>query len=378
MMPMESKGTVGFTPQLTTTEPAQAEWFIWMDFFRTGAAVIVALSHARDLVVVDYNGTPLYAPFYAVTGFGHSGVVIFFVLSGFWISRSVLTRLDSPHFWRDYLIDRLSRLLIVLVPALALGGLLDWIGAVQLELPLYAGISGAHSVVGPVIEHLRPEVLFGNLAFLQTVLVPIWGSNGPLWSLAYEFWFYVWFPALALVLLRKRISVALTGLVIAWINPSIALGFLAWLAGFVLLKLSQRSLMVAMRTWQVAGIVLMFSVTLFVSARHGNNAMDIVLAVAFAALLYALRANVFRFPRSLALLARFGRNSSYSLYVIHFPILALTGSLLSSGKRLAPSPLSIGLVAGLTFGCAAIAWLFSELTERNTYRVRAFLHRRFG
>ena len=79
------------------------------------------------------------------------------MLSGFWISRSVLKRLDSPHFWRDYLIDRLSRLLIVLIPALALGGFLEWIGAIQLDLPIYAGTSGAHSVVGPVIDHLRPD-----------------------------------------------------------------------------------------------------------------------------------------------------------------------------------------------------------------------------
>jgi peptidoglycan/LPS O-acetylase OafA/YrhL len=377
-MSLERKGAVQVAPPSPTVTPALAEWFIWMDFFRTGAAVIVVLSHARDLVVVDYNGPLLYAPFYAATGFGHSGVVIFFVLSGFWISRSVLNRLDSPHFWRDYLIDRLSRLLIVLIPALALGGLLDWIGAIQLELPLYAGTSGAHSLGGSVIGHLRPEVLFGNLTFLQTVFVPTWGSNGPLWSLAFEFWFYIWFPALAFLLLRKRISVSLIGLVIAWINPSIAFGFLTWLAGFVLLKLSQRPPIAAMRAWQVAGIVLVFLAILLISARASDSAMDVVLAVAFAALLYALRANAVRFPRWLAMFARFGRDSSYSLYVVHFPILALTGSLLSGGERLAPSPLSIGLVAVLTLGCVTIAWLFSELTEQNTDKVREFLHRRLG
>jgi peptidoglycan/LPS O-acetylase OafA/YrhL len=47
------------------------------------------------------------------------------------------------------------------------------------------------------MDHLGPEVLLGNLVFLQAILVPTWGSNGPLWSLAFEFWFYIWFPTLA-------------------------------------------------------------------------------------------------------------------------------------------------------------------------------------
>ena len=57
---------------------AQVNWFAWMDFFRTAAAVIVLISHARDVIMADYNGRLHYAPFYAATGFGHSGVVNFF------------------------------------------------------------------------------------------------------------------------------------------------------------------------------------------------------------------------------------------------------------------------------------------------------------
>lgn len=361
----------------STIKEINNNWHLWMDMFRTAAAILVVISHARDLVVVDYKGPLIYAPFYAATGFGHSGVVVFFVLSGFWISRSVLARLDTPYFWRNYLIDRLSRLLIVLIPALALGGLLDSIGAVQLGLPLYAGTSGAHSLVSPVIDQLRVEVLLGNLLFLQTILVPTWGSNGPLWSLAYEFWFYIWFPALAFLLMRRRVSVALLGLAIAWLNPSIALGFLAWLTGCVLLKLSQRPSIVVMKRWLVVGLAAVFLAALLISARCGSNVMDVVLAITFAALLYALRASGVRLPCWLSPFARFGRDSSYSLYVIHFPVLALAGSLLSGDVRLVPSLLSVGLVVVLTLSCIAIAWLFSELTERNTGKVRAFLHRRF-
>ena len=33
-----------------------------------------------------------------------------------------------------------------------------------------------------------------NAFFLQTIVGPTFGSNGPLWSLAYEWWYYVLFP----------------------------------------------------------------------------------------------------------------------------------------------------------------------------------------
>ena len=106
--------------------------------------------------------------------------------------------------------------------------------------------------------------------------------------------------------------------------------------------------------------------------------MDFILAVAFASLLYALRAGQVGLPRLLEPLARYGRDSSYSLYVVHFPILALAGSLASEGVRMEPSPASMAIVLVLTLACAGAGWAFSELTERNTGKARAFLRRHLG
>lgn len=106
--------------------------------------------------------------------------------------------------------------------------------------------------------------------------------------------------------------------------------------------------------------------------------MDFELAVAFAGLLYVLRASQIGFPHLLKPLARFGRDSSYSLYVIHFPILALAASLATGGIRLTPSPLSVAIVVVMTLAAVTAGWVFSELTERNTGKARAFLRRRFA
>ena len=308
----------------------------------------------------------------------HSGVVIFFVLSGFWISRSVLGRIGTARFWRGYLIDRLSRLLIVLAPALLLGGVLDWIGAMELGLPLYGGASGSHSITGPVIDQLTPQVLFGNLTFLQTIAVPTWGSNGPLWSLAYEFWFYIWFPALMLVVTRRHFSLALVSLVVAWFNPVIAVGFASWLASFVLLNTTGKLPAVPTRKWRAGLVTGAFFAILLQSGVRTNGAIDFVLAAAFASLLYILRASQIGFPLLLQPLARFGRESSYSLYVIHFPILALAGSLATGGSRLIPSPFCVAMVFGLSLAAVASGWAFSQLTERSTGKARALLRRRFA
>jgi peptidoglycan/LPS O-acetylase OafA/YrhL len=42
-------------------------------------------------------------------------------------------------------------------------------------------------------EHLGFSTFVGNLLQLQTIVVSSLGSNGPLWSLANEWWYYVLF-----------------------------------------------------------------------------------------------------------------------------------------------------------------------------------------
>jgi peptidoglycan/LPS O-acetylase OafA/YrhL len=362
-------------------EENRGPFYRWLDFFRMAAATLVVISHVRDILLNDYSGQTLYLPFYALTGFGHSGVVVFFVLSGFWISRSVLGRLGQKNFWPAYLIDRLSRLEIVLLPALIIGGLLDYSGIAIAHLPIYDGTSGAHSVAVNIGSRLTMSGFVGNFGFLQTILVPEWGSNGPLWSLANEFWYYIWFPALALLVRSRRPSLALVSLTVAMANPGILLGFASWLVGLVLLLLLDRA---SLRLSAPIGLhrVRPFLATaaflglLLLSGAFKGGAMDFPLALAFGWFLYEIAIAAVRFPRWMVPLARFGSGSSFSLYVIHFPIVMLIGGYVTRQGRLAPSPYSVTLALLLTCLCIALAWLFSQMTERHTGLLRAALHRR--
>lgn len=101
----------------------------YLDIVRSLASMAVMFNHWRAFYFVDYQAvappmkTVLVKTLYFLTGFGHQAVMLFFVLSGFFISSSVLRNFERGTWhWRDYAIDRGVRLYLVLVPGLLLGG----------------------------------------------------------------------------------------------------------------------------------------------------------------------------------------------------------------------------------------------------------------
>jgi hypothetical protein len=175
----------------------------------------VTFGHCRAFCFVDYRNIvpsmstlPVKAVYF-LTGFGHQAVMVFFVLSGLFISSSVLRSLERGTWrWRDYVIDRGVRLYVVLAPGLLLGALWDLVGVHFFN---HSGIYSA-PLVGfdnsiPA-QQLNLTSFFGSLFFLQTRFTTVFGSNCPLWSLFNEFWYYVLFPLLiAVILSAKRRSI---------------------------------------------------------------------------------------------------------------------------------------------------------------------------
>ena len=121
----------GLVPRQLRTPPRTAS--VHLDALRGIAAVGVCLSHLRDFFFVDYphpaHKNLLLAAIHLVSGLRHQWVIVFFVLSGYLVGGSVLRSMALGRWsWREYLLNRLTRLYIVLVPALVLGGLLDATG----------------------------------------------------------------------------------------------------------------------------------------------------------------------------------------------------------------------------------------------------------
>ena len=165
-----------------------------LDLVRGGAALLVLLSHARNLFFRDYRDLGSYQTLtnrilYFLTGLGHEAVIVFFVLSGFLVGGSVL-KASIKFSWPTYLVARTSRLYVVLIPALLVVFVCDSIGPMLSGGQFWYASVLPHFNSAPFSASISAKIFLGNLLFLQTILVPPFGSDGPLWSLANEFWYY--------------------------------------------------------------------------------------------------------------------------------------------------------------------------------------------
>jgi peptidoglycan/LPS O-acetylase OafA/YrhL len=172
-----------------------------IDMLRGAAAGFVLCDHLRSYTFTNFGSLSdpglLTMGFYAVTSFGPQAVMIFFAMSGFLVGGKVLEdMLIGRWSWPGYFLRRLTRLWIVLVPALVITLILDGIslyftGGIDYDPAMRIYTSGPD--INTPLNHSLTTFL-GNIAFLQTIYVPIFGTNGPMWSLANEFWYYVIFP----------------------------------------------------------------------------------------------------------------------------------------------------------------------------------------
>jgi peptidoglycan/LPS O-acetylase OafA/YrhL len=375
---------------------------VWLDSIRALSAIAVCAGHLRAATVVDF--AQIDSPglvdkiFYLVTGLGHQAVIVFFVLSGYFVGGSVL-RSGRAFSARHYAVTRVARLWAVLLPALALTALADALilrhapGALMGD---YAALWGS----GPTVQQPHSTdflTLLGNIFFFQTLITPVWGSNGPLWSLAYEFWFYVCFPLLTcaagltgqLLPAHQRLMSGVASAALLWLLPEeVRIGFVYWLMG-VCVAVAHMRWPRRHRPWALAFALLFFCSALLHSKLPLAQAPlaphpDWVLALATAALFLVLAnrspnaQSTSKPPGLLRRSAVAGSELSYSLYAYHFPWVVLAGATLAGSQQWLPSwgPLTafFCLLALLLVG----AWVFWWLFERQTQRVRQWLSRLAG
>lgn len=361
-----------------------------LDLFRWIAAFLVVIEHVRSLMFVsaESGGAAhlIAKPFYFITGFGHSAVMIFFVMSGFLVGGKVLERLALGTFaWMKYVVDRSSRLYAVYVLALILGAVLDYAGCRFFNAyGLYdRSFSGTVSVVNHDFhQNLTAPIFAVNLAMCQTILGPVFGSNGPLWSLANEFWYYLAGPLLfALFFTRawwRRVAGVGVLVAVLWFLPAhIQIYFLVWLLGAGLYFLNSRP-----------RVPLWFALPLFLVCFSAARLHllkqawlgDFLIAPSFALVINAAACSERRLPARA--LSRKAADFSYSVYLCHFPFLVFGLSAVYQtagiGLRSVPSVGLLGLFLATLFLIYLWCYGVSLITERQTPRIREGLHRFLG
>jgi len=293
--------------------------------------------------------------------------------------------------WRDYAVNRATRLYVVLIPGLLLGFFWDRLG---IWLFAAKGIYAQPLAdLGPAVplHNLTPGNFLGNLFFLQTILCDTFGSNAPLWSLANEFWYYALFPvalAACLAWLRRslRVAIPLTCLAIftgAFVGRGILIGFLIWLAGCGLVILYSR---VQVRSrFAALGLLCLASVlsgVTFAVARvlqQDPLLSDLEVGFVFTLFLFAvLQFAVRRNPSPYSKVAHRFAGFSYSLYVLHFPFLLFFRTWLVPDERWQPTLTHLLCAASIGAGSLLFAWLVSLVTEAKTDLARAQLNHLFG
>jgi peptidoglycan/LPS O-acetylase OafA/YrhL len=330
---------------------------------------------------------------YFVTGLGHAAVVFFFVLSGFFIGTSVLDSMAAGRWsWRHFLLRRLTRLWVVLIPVLAITAALDTTGMhlFGADGTIYSGKLVELWTAAGAQETLSFRVFLGNVFFLQQMRTTVYGTNGALWSLGYEFWCYLLFPLFALVFARRsshktRVLAMVGALAIFGLSSALVKYFGLWLFGALVAGVWRA---VAKR-WASSGPWLLLGSAVLVGAvaldrvARGEVWADFALAAATAVFMIVLLARAAqdrcapvseRYRRLATTLAGF----TYTLYLVHFPIIVFFSAACIRAERWDPTATHVLAAMSLGLGILAFSYLLARVTERKTDSVRASIETALG
>jgi peptidoglycan/LPS O-acetylase OafA/YrhL len=371
-------------PKITILRKTNLQEDSWhsmlISLLRGSAALMVAAAHLRAQMFPGFgtvaNPPLLFKGLAFSSGFAYLAVIVFFVLSGWLVGGSFLNKLGSDRAFQHYAVDRASRLWVVLVPTFV----------VVLLAGAAVGVLDPSQLSFSSSEPYSVSAFVGNLIGLQTIVVLPFGGNFPLWSLANETWYYVLFPLLVLVFrgsstAARIAAVPATGVIAQLVPGAILLYFSIWLLGVAFSRV-KIEVGPALR-WALLLLLAGSAVYIRMKGRSDITPESYPQYLVFS-LVFVLFLSSMQFKRPstpmLDRLDRTGRvfaNFSFTLYVLHVPVMVvmghLVGALFGIGQ-LSPYNLSHYLVYAGTYLVLVVgAYWFSLPFEANTPRVRRWL-----
>ena len=343
------------------------------------AALQVAAAHLRNEFMPSMRSIEDPALWYQglafATGFAHQAVVVFFLISGWLVGGSLLNKMDQPHALRSYAIDRISRLWTVLIPTFML----------IVALGILSGAVDPRSADFARENAYSWAAFGGNLAGLQTIAVPQFGGNYPLWSLANESWYYLMFPLLVLYMDgRRRLLCGAGMLLCAFVLPfEITLYFTIWLLGAAFSRIRLDCGAVT----RVVLVLLLAALSIYFRLKGKNDDLvlasfgqDLLLSLVFLPLLSSTVIRPALAAPRIAPLRKWAdwlSSFSFTLYVVHVPVLGLLRwlgqHLFGVDKLGADSALDLLLYLAMLTIVVGFSYGFYRLFEARTGQVRRAL-----
>lgn len=336
---------------------------IYLDLLRIAAALAVFIGHAQGYLLPSIPKL--------IASHSQEGVAVFFVLSGF-VIRFVTEKKESN--WQSYAFARFTRIFSVVPIALFVTYVADLLGQMR-DPAFYASISWYGQM--DAISLLR-AVTFTNEVWGQS---SVFGSNHAYWSLGFEVQYYIVFGLLCFVPKRFAPLAFLTwGLLV---GPLIVLYFTLWLCGVLTFELVRSK---RFRSRAFGGVLVVASLLLYAIVKFGFRdyklsisewAYIAQLAPSYAyyiAVGLAVVMNVVGMSRLIDGLSLFGprmeaivrwvAGGTFSLYLVHQPLLTL-------GRAILPDYPDRSLAALFAVVLnVVVCYLVAELGERrkNLYK----------
>jgi peptidoglycan/LPS O-acetylase OafA/YrhL len=349
-----------------------------VDQLRAGAALYVAVYHA--LLVYWPNGGPRPPWYLRWADFGHVGVAVFIVVSGYSLALGPALRgRTSAGRYSTFMLKRARRLLPPYWVALA-GSIL------LLALAPHSVRSGGSSVAGAWGKGPVPFRSGVAFTFLMHDVFRVPSPNSAMWSIAVEWHLYFLFPLLVFIGYRFGMGKLVAASVVVGVALHFALvhtgavgttpHFLALfcfgIASAYAVAWHRREARPARPggarlAWTAIGL----GVVGFAALAHWEVGADLVCGALVATGLYLLGVNAevpVHGPTAVGRwLAKIGF-FSYSLYLVHLPAEKIIWRFGVDGLGLSPVPAFLLLaVTGIAAALSA-AWVLFVLVERPAMR----------
>jgi peptidoglycan/LPS O-acetylase OafA/YrhL len=292
----------------------------------------------------------------------------------------VLEKLENNSFkLTDYTLDRFTRLYPVFLASLLVTALCDWIGFTYFyHTGIYSVIAGNPiGVLGYNAENRWGGGEFlTNLFMLQGLTGPTFGSNGPLWSISMEFWYYFLFPAFLMPFYEKSLQLRwlyslflLLILCLLSLNIEFYTLFIVWLLGVLV-----RRVRIPFCNTPFAFVVFF---CLLINSRYGyGNAYsrDLLMGIG-CMLVIASLLNSGWFPLYGARFSKWIADFSFSIYCCHFPVITLATAIIGINVNEAPLTLSVRyqLFTSVMILSIVGGYILSRFTEAKTVTIRNFI-----
>jgi peptidoglycan/LPS O-acetylase OafA/YrhL len=352
----------------------QSKELVSITALRGLAALGVVLFHVRVDLWVGWRalrvgvgdpsfGDRLVAWLSIPTPFLGSGVMLFFLISGFCIALPYAGESGRPLHWREYLARRLGRIYPPYLATLGLCFLVEW-------------------MTRQALPGSPPAALLATAGMVQNYTTGQVVSNPSFWSLPVEVELYLLFP-LCHLLFRRWGSAAvfgITGVVSAaalggyllgfdWLDVNAAKYWVLWSAGAVLAEWHSRGRLTSPPPALLVAGAIVAALTV-VAQLQGVRAAILHFGygfVYFVLIWWALK----REEKWAALSAVLRRpllllgTISYSLYLVHFPLFRLCGFYWV--QVFGQKPVNFLIPVGFAIVAVGVGWIFYRVVEAPSH-----------